>query len=577
MDASILARLFHHAQTSPSKRVYAYLERGERLAASLDYAQLQQNVLATASALIDLGYEGERALLLYANPLEFVQSFLACLAAGVTAVPLAVPSARHAASVAAIARNATIACVLAGRREQQQLQSLLEPELDATPWHCFDGMELETSSGAIRQAEAIAYGGGSRLAFLQYTSGSTGTPKGVMVSHANLMANEAVIGEAMRMHRNSVVVGWLPHFHDMGLIGNLLQPLYQGAECVLMQPVDFIQKPLRWLRAVSDYGGTVSGGPNFAYDLCVAKTSEETRQGLDFSRWEVAFTGAEPIKGETLRRFAAAFEAHGLRRSTLYPCYGMAESTLFITGEQQGRAPLIVSLRSDALTIGAAVVPVAADTPLAAEFVGCGLPRQDARIRIVHPDTLQALPDGHVGEIWAQGGSIALGYYANPQASEHGFAAQLSGEAGNWLRTGDLGVMHAGQLFVVGRLKDVLVVRGRNYYPQDIEHSALLADAEALATGGGAVFQRQAPHDEEVVLVQELTRQGVRQADLPALQAAVRALVIERHGIALADIVFIKPGQLPRTTSGKVRRNRCRELYECGGFEPLDAVEPVEV
>jgi acyl-CoA synthetase (AMP-forming)/AMP-acid ligase II len=570
-DTTILDRLLAHAAATPDKVIYTYLERGEAVGRRCTYAELAAWVDEIAGALCGLGYQGERALLLYANPLEFVEVFLGCLAAGVTAVPLAVPSQKNIDTIETIARNARIRCILAGKRELQ-LQPALTERLRGLAWHAAADFGTGRAGVPLRWLEQGARVDADRIAFLQYTSGSTGAPKGVMISHRNLMANEAVIAAAMRIHRDSVVVGWLPHYHDMGLVGNLLQTLYQGAHCVLMQPVDFIQKPMRWLRALAGHGGTVAGGPNFAYDLCVARTTEPEREGLDLRRWEVAFTGAEPVKRATIERFLAAYAPHGMRRCAIYPCYGMAESTLLIAGADQGSVPSAISLRGDALQVGHPVQFVDAASPQGSSFVSCGTPHADTRLAIVHPETGEPLGDGRVGEIWTSGASVARGYYGNPEATAQAFGARLAHSPDVcYLRTGDLGVMHDGRLHIVGRLKDILVVRGRNYAPDDIELTAQQAST-ALVHGAGAVFQCAAGDSARLVLVHELTRQAVRTT--PESQRdigdRIRTDVNVRHGIVLDEVVLIKPGELPRTTSGKVRRSTCRALYEAGTFAHPD-------
>ncbi|MEK6289889.1 MAG: fatty acyl-AMP ligase [Paraburkholderia tropica] len=572
MSAGILARLLEHSARTPHKTLYTRLDRGESVAEERSYAALLERVATIAAALSEAGHRGERALLLYVNPLEFIESFLACLAAGVTAVPVAVPSPRHLDAILPIVRDASVRCVLAGWRERQTLR----PGLDALAelaWPELDEQALSGLAPDLRLIEAAAAGPAERIAFLQYTSGSTAQPKGVMVSHGNLDANERVIANAMRIHRDSVVVGWLPHYHDMGLIGNLLQPLHQGAQCVLMQPTDFIQKPLRWLRAISRFAGTVSGGPNFAYELCLKRIDPAEQETLALRHWEVAFIGAEPVRGETVARFVERFASQGLRGSSMFPCYGMAESTLFVAGARHGQGAAAIGLRANALSVGAAVVRAEPDEPGAACFIGCGTAAPGTALRIVDPDRHTLLPDGRIGEIWLRGVSVALGYFGNPQASADSFEARLAdAPAEAHLRTGDLGTVVDGQLLIVGRLKDMLIVRGRNYYPQDVEACAQQLD-EALTPGGGAVFQS----DERVVLVHELSRQALRHGQAARIADAVRVAVIEGFGIALHDIVFIRPGQLPRTTSGKVRRAQCRRLYESRGFEALDTATPLEV
>jgi acyl-CoA synthetase (AMP-forming)/AMP-acid ligase II len=573
MNSGLLARLLEHASHTPHKTLYTSLHKGENVGDIRTYTALAERVAQISLLLAERGYGGERALLLYVNPLEFVESFLGCLAAGVTAVPVAVPSLKNLSSIVPIAADADIRCVLAGHRERNNLQPAFAALAGELPWHTFDESALSAVPADYRHIEVAAAERGDRIAFLQYTSGSTGQPKGVMVSHGNLDANERIIANAMRIHRDSVVIGWLPHYHDMGLIGNLLQPLYQGAHCVLMQPADFIQKPIKWLLAISRFAGTVSGGPNFAYDLCVNRIAPADCETLDLHRWEVAFTGAEPIRSETVKRFVARFAPHGLRSTSIFPCYGMAESTLFITGTEQGAGAVDIALRIDSLNVGQAVVVTDTDAEGSASFVGCGAAADETDVRIVDPERCVVLRDGHVGEIWIRGASVARGYFGDPQASAHGFGAVVAGAPLHpYLRTGDLGTVVAGQLLIVGRLKDILIVRGCNYYPQDIEACAQQA-GEALLPGGGAVFQC----DERIVLLHELTRQALRLDDPAQIACAVRAAVIERFGITLHDIVFIKPGQLPRTTSGKVRRALSRRMYESRAFPQLDAAMLLEV
>lgn len=574
MDATILACLLRNTESTPDKMIYGSLNRGETLTQSCTYAQLRDRVLSIAGVLVERGYAGERAVVLNTSPLDFIQTFLGCLAAGVVAVPVSVPSAKNASSVAAIARNARVRCVLAGAREQLQLREPVSEGIGNLAWH--DVTEIETIAGAAAHPrfDEIAFSTTDRLAFLQYTSGSTGAPKGVMVSHQNLMANEVIIGKAMRMHRDSVVIGWLPHYHDMGLIGNLLQTLYQGGQCVLMQPIDFIQKPGRWLDAISTYRGTVSGGPNFAYDLCTLKVPEEQRQGLDLSSWEVAYTGAEPIRSKTVSAFVKAYAPHGLRSSSIFPCYGMAESTLFITGVAQGDSARRIDLDRSTLSIGDVAVPASGDLERAASFIGCGSTWEGSRVTIVHPDTRLTLPKGSIGEIWVRGESVAQGYFDQPQLTQSVFGARLAnGSEQAYLRTGDLGAICEGQLIVTGRLKDVLIVRGKNHYPSDFEITAQQAHP-ALAFGGGGAFQCSADDgDERVVIVHELTRQGMHHPDRAQIVDAIRLELISQHGVAVSQVVLIKPGHLPRTTSGKVRRSKCREMFERDEFETVGTLE----
>ena len=566
MPATIINQLMIHVAREPEKIALRYLDKGENPADELSYGGLYLTVQGIASFLSESGYAGSNVILLFSHPLEFIQAFMACLASGVTAVPVAVPSLKGLDAVVNIARNSQAICVLAGERETDQLREAIQSSTGTMAWHSWKELCAVASCGGNAFHEE---GFTENLAFLQYTSGSTGAPKGVMVSHANLMANSATIANAMKIDRHSVVMSWLPHYHDMGLIGGLLQPLYSGAQCILMRPIDFIQKPLRWLRAVSQFKATVSGGPNFAYDLCVDKTSEESRCGLELSAWNVAFCGAEPVKAATLRRFIDAFSPHGFKQGALYPCYGMAETTLFVSGPDAGSGALVLDCVDNSLTTGMAIDLCSPATPGATPFVACGTSDDGTEVRIVHPDSRAPLPFGHVGEIWVRGSSVAQGYYRNAEATAHAFHAMLADGSGHhYLRTGDLGAIQNGQLVILGRLKDVLIVRGRNYYPQDIEATAQ-ASHEALMAGGGAVFQRPFFSSDQLVLVHELKREFVRDADFDDIADAVRAAITEKHGITPARIVLIRPGQLPRTTSGKVRRSLCRDMLEKGVLEPL--------
>jgi len=581
MTHTIIDRLFFHAENTPGKEVYRYLERGEQVAATLAFAQLRTKAVGLSAGLLEAGHgKRDAALLLFSNPLEFVQGFLGCLAAGVTAVPVAVPSTKSVDTVANICRNARVKCILAGQREKQQLCAALEAKLGPIAWYSLDELlAYGAASSFAARPDSLPGVTSDDIAFLQYTSGSTGTPKGVMVSHGNLMANSAAIGKAMRMHRDTVFVSWLPHYHDMGLIGPMLQSIERGSETILMRPVDFVQKPVRWLQAISKFGATVSGGPNFAYDLCVDKIGEEQKVGLDLSAWEVAFSGAEPVKAATVARFADAFAPCKFKKTSIYPCYGMAESTLFISGEMAGAGPAILLFEPDTLGVGGEARLAEPGIATGVPFVSCGTAHDEARVRIVHPETRTILSENHVGEIWVRSLSVAQGYYENAEASSHAFAATIvGGNAEHYLRTGDLGTLHKGQLVILGRIKDLLIVRGRNYYPQDIEATAQEVHA-AMAPGGGAVFQLSSG-DGRVALVHEVAREFARQGELERvadqLAAAVREAVIERHGIALEKLVFIRPGHLPRTTSGKVRRNLCREMFERGEFASMGAAEQID-
>jgi 8-amino-7-oxononanoate synthase len=420
---------------------------------------------------------------------------------------------------------------------------------------------------------------GDTLAFLQYTSGSTGTPKGVVLSHANLVHNSALIASAFEHTRNGTGVFWLPSYHDMGLIGGILQPLYVGRPNVLMSPITFLQKPYRWLSAISRFGGTTSGGPNFAYDLCVRKITAEQRKSLDLSTWKVAFNGAEPVRAETLDRFVEAFGPCGFRREAFYPCFGLAEATLIVSGGYVSKPPVVRHFDAQALPEDV-VTEVEPGRQGGRAMVGCGETLPDQNIVIADPETRTTCPPGRIGEIWVCGPSIAQGYWQQPEATEATFRACLAdtGE-GPFLRTGDLGFMLDGELFVTGRLKDLIIVRGVNYYPQDIEltvqrsHSRLRADC-------GAAFTVEKDSREQLVVVFEIERH--KQGRLEGVFQAVRRAVSLEHDLNVDAIVLIRAGSVPKTSSGKIQRHACRRGYLDGSLDIVgqwhsDGSEPLPV
>ncbi len=516
-------------------RGYEILPDGEPGAAlRLTYAELAHRARLIAAHLREAGAAGERVLLLFPPGLDFIAGFFGCLYAGAVAVPAYPPRPRRSdprlASIAADCRPRavlTISSILA------RAASLAEavPPLAAARWIATD--ELPDDAGS----DPVPAPAPSAPAFLQYTSGSTGTPKGVVVTHANLVHNEEMIRRAFRQSESSVVVGWLPLYHDMGLIGNVLQPLWVGCECVLMPPVAFLQKPLRWLAAIDRCRATTSGGPNFAYDLCVRKIAPAERETLDLSTWEVAFNGAEPVRAETLERFAEAFAPCGFRREAFVPCYGLAEATLLVTA---------ASGRADRSSPGP---------------VSCGAIPSGGEVRLVDPESGSDLPPGEVGEIWVAGPSVAAGYWDRPEETERMFRAALASGEGPFLRTGDLGFLSGGELFVAGRLKDLIILRGRNHYPQDVERTAE-AGSPALRPGCTAAFSVDAGDEERLVVVAEVERH----ADAAAAVEAVRRAVAEEHEVQVHEVVLVRTGTIPRTSSGKIRRQACREGYLGGGL-----------
>ncbi|MBA5871019.1 MAG: amino acid adenylation domain-containing protein [Nitrospira sp. CR2.1] len=580
MHKTLTDLLRFRASTTPARHAYSYLLDGEANEVRWDYGELDRRARGIAAWLQSVGAEGSRALLLYPPGLDYVAAFFGCLYAGVVAVPAYPPQRqRGVPRIRAILADSRAEFALATTVIRDTLARVIEKgtayeDLAGLQWLNTDQVEpgVESHWTPPRLTPDTP-------AFLQYTSGSTGTPKGVRVSHGNLLHNQRAIQESFGHTSEDVIVGWLPLYHDMGLIGNVLQPLYVGASCILMSPVHFLQKPVRWLSAITRYGGTTSGGPNFSYELCARQVTDVQRADLDLSSWTVAFNGAEPVRAATIERFSQRFGACGFRRQAFYPCYGLAEATLLVTGGTKG-ADLVVR-SNGAGSDEARRSSNARDN----RIVGCGRARAGQSVRIVHPDSGIACLDGQEGEIWVHGPSVAQGYWENEDASKATFQATLatSGE-GPFLRTGDLGFLHDGDLFVTGRIKDLIIVRGRNHYPQDIERTVEECH-RSLRPGGCAAFSVTEEDEERLVVVQEVSpRAGT--LDVPAITDAIRQAVAHAHEVAVSAIVLIKAGSLPKTSSGKVQRGLCRTQFLARSLATVgestlktapDAPAPVEI
>lgn len=551
----------HRALHQPEDKAFTYLVNGEDEQVHLTNRELDRQARAIGAWLESLDLVGERALLLYPPGLEFISAFFGCLYAGVTAVPAYPPRRNRSLSrIQSIAQDAEAKVALTTDVVLRRVEPLIDetPDLKDLGWlatcHVPDGMDERWEMPDVH---------GDTLAFLQYTSGSTGTPKGVVLNHANLIHNSAAIAHVFEHTRSALGVFWLPSYHDMGLIGGILQPLYAGRPNILMSPMAFLQKPFRWLSAITRFGGTTSGGPNFAYDLCVQKITPQQRASLDLSSWKVAFNGAEPVREETIERFVEAFEPCGFRREAFFPCFGLAEATLIVSGGYAGAVPVVRSF--DASGIGKRrVVACTPDAEGARKLVGSGQTVADQEIAIADPDSLTTCPDGQIGEIWVSGPSVALGYWRRREATQATFEAYLrdTGE-GPFLRTGDLGFVQDGELFVTGRIKDLIILHGVNVYPQDIERTVQQSHSR-LQPDAGAVFTVEGDGREQLIVVQELQRRS--KGDLGPVFEAIRRAVSVEHEMAVDAIVLVKANSVPKTSSNKIQRHACREGYLSGAL-----------
>ncbi len=553
-------RAFHQQD----RNAYTFLVDGETQEVHLTYKELEQQAKAIASTLQSQGTIGERALLLYPPGLEFISAFFGCLYAGFVAVPAYPPRPNQSMSrLQAIVADAQATVVLTTTSVLANVERQLaqNPALANLHWVATDTIPREQASD-WQEFPVIS----DSLAFLQYTSGSTGTPKGVMVSHGNLLHNEQMIKTAFGHTEKTIFVGWLPLFHDMGLVGNVLQPIYLGIPCIFMSPLAFLQKPLRWLQTISRYKATTSGGPNFAYDMCFRKITPEQREDLDLSSWEVAFNGAEPVRAETLESFARTFAPCGFRREAFYPCYGMAETTLIVSGGLKTATPVICSVKGAALEKNRVVVTTNKQEDVR-KIVGCGRSWLDQKIVIVNPETLTSCPSEQVGEVWVSSLSVAQGYWNRPEETEQTFNAYLvDTRDGPFLRTGDLGFVQDGELFITGRLKDVIIIRGRNHYPQDIELT-VEESHPALRSGCSAAFSVEVDGVERLVVAQEVERSYIRRLDINEVIGAIRQVVAEQHEIQVYAVLLLKTSSIPKTSSGKIQRHACRSGFLAGSLD----------
>ncbi|MFJ4653355.1 HAD-IIIC family phosphatase [Nocardia sp. NPDC088792] len=565
MVSTFVETLFAQVENRPTELVYRFLDSGDvdGIVREISYADLGLRVRAIGAALQESAPRRDsapRALLLYPAGREFAEAFLGCLAAGVVAVPAPLPEwdNRSLRRLRRMVTHAEVDMVLAPQRVVADAAALHGeiPELAGVPWLATD---LIADAEAMRWREPDL--GPESVAFIQYTSGSTSAPRGVLLTHENLLHNQAALADGLGHDRTiadswdgALFASWLPMYHDMGLIAPLLHTIYLGAHSVLMSPLHFLQRPERWLQAISTYRAHTSGGPNFAYELCARKITPEQLDGLDLTRWRVAFNGSEPVRAATMRRFTDAFAGAGFRAKSHQPVYGLAEATLIVTASSTTEAPTVRAITG---------------TDARREWVGAGRPVEGMSIAIADPEHGTERADGHEGEIWVTGKSVAAGYFRDAEATEQVFGATLPGDDRRYLRTGDLGIRSGGELFVTGRRKDLLIIDGRNHYPQDIE-STVEAAHGGIRPGCVAAFSVElAAAGEQPVVVAEVRTEDP--GELAAIEGAVRGAVSAEYGLTLATVLLIRPGTIFKTSSGKIQRSACRAAYLSGELLTLTA------
>ena len=558
--SNIVRRLREHAAERPCDTAFVHLTDGGTLQASMTYAQLDRRARAIAAHLQDMLLAGRNVVLAYPTGLEFIAALFGSLYAGCVAVPVYPPRTRTLERFRALIGDAEAALVLGTTATLDCLKASSGPVIAV---RCVATDELEDAS-ADHWTEHDP--DPDSLAVIQYTSGSTSRPKGVMLSHANLLANARAICDAFEVGYDTKCVFWLPACHDMGLIGGVFVPAYYGMPNSIIAPAVFVQNPFLWLDTISRSGATVSGGPNFAYDLCVRRITAEQRAVLDLSSWSVAFIGAETVDSATLARFAETFAPCGFRPASFYPCYGLAEATLMVSGPKSGSGATVRAFREDALAQNF-VVPLPDDAFGTKQLVACGAPVDSLRVAIVVPGTDERVESNRIGEVWVAGESIGRGYWRSPGRTATTFHARLR-DAGDdsFLRTGDLGFMHEQQLYITGRIDDLIIVRGLNHHPQDIEATARQSHP-LLAAGLGAAFAFEEHGTKRLALVHEVVRDG--SDDLAPVIDAIRAAVLEEHGLALDAVVLIRRGTIAKTSSGKVRRRAICAAFRADELKPL--------
>ncbi|MEN3277296.1 MAG: hypothetical protein V7631_3086 [Massilia sp.] len=570
-------RLRLHARTTPDRTVYTFL-RDDGKVDEVTFSQLERRASNLARALAERAPAGSRALLLYPAGLEFIVVYLACLMAGIIAVPATIPhKSRASRRLKALLDDADPVLILTRLDCENAIKASLSL-VDADHRACLTTDTLEPANPDAPLPQLAP----EDLAFLQYTSGSTALPKGVEITHRNIASNVASIQAGFGFTPETTMVSWLPLFHDMGLIGSVVSPLYVGFHCVLMAPATFLKTPRMWLDAISRYRGTCAGAPNFGWDYCAKRIGEEAKAGLDLSSLKVAYNGSEPVRAATLRSFVAAFAACGMKDTALFPCYGMAETTLFVSGGPIETAPVVRTV-SKSLLEGNQIRDVQGGDEDARDIVSSGRVGIGTKVAIVDPETHLQVSSWRVGEIWVSGPSVARGYWMRPDVTQATFGAMLASGEGPFLRTGDLGFVRDGELFITGRLKDLIIINGRNVYPQDIEEVIERA-IDFIEPNMCAAFSVEVEGQERLAIVAEANRSMVRaaqqakEANRPQEHDAYLAkigdsareitrVISQQFDVTVSSIVFVRPGSFPRTTSGKVQRSRCKELALQGQLE----------
>ncbi|BET95949.1 AMP-binding protein [Xenorhabdus taiwanensis] len=547
--------LKYRATEFAEQRVFTFLGENQEELASLTYAQLYKQAKNLAGVLKEKGQDKDRILLLYPAGLDYVVAFYACLYAGMIAVPLYSPqNIRKIELISEIAKDSGARLALSTQKYLDKVSSMSDSVLNELEWLATD-RQVDTSTN---WQDPIVKG--ADVAYLQYTSGSTSLPKGVVLTHETTLFHSEELSHHWHTTQESVLVSWLPHFHDLGQVFSILQPVYKGFHSVLMSPTTFIKQPYIWLKAISDYRATHSCGPDFAYSHSVKNVSKAQLSTLNLSSWLVAINAAEPVRANTIRAFYDHFAEAGLRESTQCPSYGLAESTLVMVSDAVNEKPYF--LVCNAAKLRKNQIEIEIESSSSQILVSNGKTELDTQVKIVDIDNYHALEESQIGEIWLSGKSIAAGYWQNPEATEETFKAKLSQSIENreYLRTGDLGFIYEGNLYITGRLKDLIVIRGTNHYPQDIEQTVELSHG-LIRNGYCAAFSVENEDIEQLVVVAERNRYYVGEIDYDEVFDKVKKTISARHNLDVSYILIVSPGSITKTTSGKIQRRKCKTEF----------------
>ncbi|MHC9510889.1 fatty acyl-AMP ligase [Kangiella sp. M94] len=554
---SLIDLVEHRAKVQPDKIAYTHLKDRDGDLEEISYSEFEYRVKQLAARLQQFDVAGERIVLMYPPGIDYTVAYFAVIFAGAIAVPVYEPrQSNHFNRIERILADCTPKILLTKEKVVKATSQDILDKLDqfGATWLTTDSHDFFTGNEAWQPVTLAK----DSVVFLQYTSGSTGNPKGVMVTNGNLIHNSEMIRLATGQDQSSCMVTWLPPYHDMGLIGGLIQPLYTGYSCVILSPISVIQRPIKWLNAIRDYKGTISGGPNFIYEACVKRVRDKQLVDCDLSSWQIAFNGAEPISYETIKAFSDRFEEYGFNHQSHLPCYGMAETTLMVTSACHSSSPVIGHFDKEHLQADRAERVFKSDESVA--LVSSGKVVPDLDIKIVNPETFQEVAEGTIGEVWVRGDSIASGYWQKAPITGEDFVGILNGDTEHrYLRTGDLAFVDDNEVYITGRIKDLIIIRGKNHYPQDIEATIVNA-SDHIKPHSGAAFSIEDEGAEKLVVLQEIDRRIDPEQHLE-VKEVLKEKVAENHGLYLFDVKFIRPGTLPKTTSGKIQRRHAKKVY----------------